>query len=106
MTEVKTALVPFISKGFFQPGGGQSTEAVPMSYAKLAAVGVLKPDEQGLRMLLSTAANANDRPRGKFPQVAGGAIEWSIIDMRFVTRAHKLLILHGQAMVEHGLLSP
>lgn len=106
LTEIRSMLVPFISKGYFQPGGGRSTEAVPMSYSKLAAVGVLRANEQGLNMMISTAANANDRPRGGFPNVAGGAIEPSLIDMPFVTRAHKLLILHGQAMVENGLLSP
>lgn len=105
LTEIQRALVPFISKGYVQPNG-RTTEALPMSYSKLAAVGALKPDQEGIRMLLATAANSNDRPRGIFPTVAGGAVEWSLIDMDAIGRAQRLLIQHGQAMVESGLLSP
>jgi hypothetical protein len=106
LTEIRRALIPFISRGYYQPDGRRTTEALPMSYTKLAAVGALKPEQEGIRMLLATAANSNDRPRGMFPTVAGGAVEWSLIDMKAVSRAQQLLILHGQAMVENGLLSP
>lgn len=106
LTEIRRALIPFISRGYYQPDGRRTTEAMPMSYTKLAAVGALKPEQEGIRVLLATAANANDRPRGIFPTVAGGAVEWSLIDMRAISSAQRLLIQHGQAMVENGLLSP
>jgi hypothetical protein len=109
LPEIRQKLVPFISKGYMQPGATQderTTEALPMSHAKLIARGALRPTQEGIRSLLSIASNSNDRPRGAFPVVAGGAVEWSLVDMPYVSRAQALLIGHGQAMVESGLLSP
>jgi hypothetical protein len=109
LPEIRRVLVPFVTKGYMQPGIPQdvrTTEALPMSHSKLIARGALKPTQEGIRALLSIASNSNDRDRGAFPVVAGGAVEWSLVDMPYVSRAQQLLIRHGQAMVESGLLSP
>lgn len=51
------------------------------------------------------ASWGNDRDRGSFPLTIGSQVDWREVDIAFIKRAQELLNLHGEAMVESGLLS-
>ncbi|MDZ4779949.1 MAG: hypothetical protein SGJ19_06835 [Planctomycetia bacterium] len=109
LAEVKRTLVPFVTKGYAQPGPGmdvQTTDLAPMSLSKMVGNGALKPTREGMEALLAIANWGNDRDRGPFPATVANIINWREVDIAFIKRAQELLILHGDAMVEAGLLSP
>lgn len=51
LSEIKRSLVPFVTKGYTQPGPSQNvqtTDLAPMSLSKMAGKGALKPTQDGM----------------------------------------------------------
>jgi hypothetical protein len=107
-------LAPFFGAGCEQPDGSRTRDPGPMSLEALHASGALAPvtsdvpeQNEGLRLLAEVASNApNDRPHWPYGRGSRARVWYLRRDGRAdVPLAHSLLLEHGRAFVELGLLT-
>ena len=107
-------LAPFFGHGYEQPDGSRTADAGPMSFAALADTGALDPltsdvleENEALRKLTRVASNSpNDRDLWPYSRGDRTKTWYLRKDGRAdVPLAHELLVQHGAAFVELGLLA-
>ena len=116
LPEIRLILKPFITPGYYQPNSTsnpndsiRTVEAKPISLSRLTRLGVLERTETGLERLHQTGGSdvhGNKRPLGVFPKHVEPYSYASEHVHESVKKAQLLLLTHGKAMVEAGLLSP
>lgn len=117
LADVDSLLKPFISAGHYQPASRTNAwdmkwtvEAMPVSLSRLRDLGALEKSPAGLLALYivggaKAPGASHDRPLGTFPQCWAGHLEKPKV-RDAVQRAQELLRMHGEALVEQGLLAP
>ena len=117
MSDIQSLLTPFTAAGHMQPNGthnGYDTEhtvdPAPVSLLRLQRLGALEHSMDGLKRLYTFGGKRNAAFKDKLP-LGAYSPKWEGVltkqeVLAVVKGAQRLLIDHGQAMVEAKLLSP
>jgi|GEM_PF-6600248 len=111
MSQIRTLLSPFISKGKTQHLFANAYRIDddptprPVSLGRLRALGYLQKNRKSWMNLWRSTSAKNDRPLGSFPDSPSGHIGFDQA-LPSVQRAQALLVKYGDLLVDKGLLSP
>ncbi|WP_236618190.1 hypothetical protein [Rhodopirellula europaea] len=116
LPKIRSLLQPFITPGYMQPKSADefayAINKTPMSHSALTRSGALAAEPQGLITLFfiggsKSATQNNDRPLGGFPRMNAITELSNSEDISArVSEAQLLLQIHGQRLVDNGLLAP